>query len=135
MSEENKAVGARWNRIFEGDMGVADEIIAPNCVYHDAPPGLPSGPEGVKAWASEFRAGFPDLEMTDDETYGEGDLVVNRFGAKGTHTGTFAGVPPTGNPIRVTGIQFYRISGGKIVEHWVNYDAMGVMQQIGAIPG
>jgi predicted ester cyclase len=132
MSEENKAVARRWNRIFEGDMGVADDIVSSDCVYHDAPPGVPSGPEGVNAWASEFQAGFTDLVVSDEETYSEGDMAVSRFTAEGTHNGEFVGISPTGNRIRINGIQFYRISGGKIVEHWVNFDAMGLMQQIGA---
>ncbi len=56
MSEENKAIARRWNRIFEGQASEADAIIAPNIVYHDAPPGIPPGPDGVKAWAAPFSA-------------------------------------------------------------------------------
>ena len=56
------------------------------------------------------------------------------FVAKGTHTKEFMGVPATGNQVSISGINIFRISGGRIVEHWVNYDAMGLMQQIGAIP-
>ena len=60
--------------------------------------------------------------------------MFGRFVAKGTHTKEFMGVPATGKDVEISGVNIFRIAGGKIVEHWVNYDAMGLMQQIGAIP-
>ena len=63
-----------------------------------------------------------------------GDRVATRWRARGTHQGELMGVAPTGNRVEITGIQISRISGGKIAEEWVNYDAMSMMQQIGAIP-
>ena len=74
MSEENKAVARRWNRIFEGQASVADEIIAPNIVYHDAPPGIPPGPAGVKAWAAPFSA-FAGMQVGEEFYIAEGDIV------------------------------------------------------------
>jgi len=133
MSEENKAIARRWNRIFEGQASEADAIIASNIVYHDAPPGIPPGPDGVKAWAAPFRA-FAGMQVGEEFYIAEGDIVVGRFVAKGTHTKEFMGVPATGKDVSISGVNIFRISGGKIVEHWVNYDALGLMQQIGAIP-
>ena len=135
MSEENKALARRWHQIFEGDLAAADDIVAETCVYHDAPPGLLPGPEGVKEWAIMFRNGFPDLRVTEEIFIAEGDRVVARFVGKGTHQGEFMGVPATGNQITISGINIMRIEEGMIVEHWVNLDAVGLMQQIGAIPG
>ena len=135
MSEENKSLAHRWNRIFEGDFGIADDIIADDCVYHDGPPDLLPGPDGVKEWAIMFRSGFIDLRITEEDFIAEGDKVVGRFIAQGTHQGDFMGVRATGNTISISGINIMRIADGKIVEHWVNYDALGLMQQIGAIPG
>ena len=134
MSEENKTLAHRWHEIFEGNLGNAEDIIADECVYHDAPPGTLSGPEGVKEWAIGFRNGFPDIRITEEQFIAEGDRVVARFVAQGTHQGEFLGVPATGNQITISGINIMRISEGKIAEHWVNYDVMGLMQQIGAIP-
>lgn len=134
MSEENKTLAHRWDQIFEGDLGAADDIIADDCVYHDGPPGILSGPEGVKEWAIMFRDGLPDIHITEELFIAEGDWVAGRFVAEATHTGEFMGVRPTGNKISLSGINIMRVAGGKIVEHWVNYDALGLMQQIGAIP-
>ena len=134
MSEETKAVARRWNRIFEGNSAIADEIIAPGCVYHDAPPGIPSGPDGVKQWAGMFSNAFPDMKVADEDYISEGDTVFGRFIGRGTHRGELMGIAPTGNQISISGVNIFRITGGKIVEHWVNYDAMGLMQQLGAIP-
>ena len=135
MSEENKVLARRWNRIFEGDLAIADDIIADDCVYHDGPPDILAGPDGVKEWAIMFRNGFPDLHITEEQFLAEGDKVVGRFVAQGTHQGEFMGVPATRKQITISGINIMRIADGKIVEHWVNLDAMGLMQQIGAIPG
>ena len=134
MSEENKALAHRWNQIFEGDFAIADDIIADDCVYHDGPPDLLPGPDGVKEWAIMIRSGFIDLRITEEDFIAEGDKVVGRFVAQGTHQGEFMGVRATGNTITISGINIMRIADGKIVEHWVNYDALGLMQQIGAIP-
>ena len=133
MSEENKAIARRWNRIFEGQASEADAIIAPNIRYHDGPPGIPPGPDRVKAWAAPFSA-FAGMQVGEEFYMSEGDIVVGRFVAKGTHTKEFMGVPASGKQVSISGINIFRISGGKIVDHWVNYAAVGLMQQIGAIP-
>ena len=134
MSDETKAIALKWNRIFEGNSALADEIVAAGCVFHDGPPGIPSGPEGVKQWGGMFASAFPDMRVTDEDYIAEGDTVFGRFIARGTHQGELMGIAPTGKQVSISGINIFRIAGGKIVEHWVNYDAMGLMQQIGAIP-
>lgn len=134
MSEENKDLARRWNRIFEGDFAIAEDIIADDCVYHNGPPDILPGPDGVKEWAIMIRNGFSDIHVTDEDFIAEGDKVAGRFVGEATHNGEFMGVAPTGKPIRVSGVNIMRIADGKIVEHWVQYDMMGMMQQIGAIP-
>ena len=81
-----------------------------------------------------IRNGFPDIRITAEDFVAEGDKVVGRFDAEGTHNGEFFGVPASGKPVKVSGINIMRIADGKIAEHWVQYDIMGMMQQIGAIP-
>ncbi len=132
MSQENKDLAHRWNLIFEGDFGVAHDIVGEDCVFHDGPPGLLPGPDGVKEWAIMIRNGFPDIHVTEEEFIAEGDRVACRFVAQATHGGEFMGVPATGKQVRVSGIDIMRIAGGKIVEHWGTVDTLGLMQQLGA---
>ena len=138
MSEENKAIARRaleevWSG--QGDLDAADELFASNFVGHDpASPEDISGPEGVKELASMFRNAFPDVQLSVEEQVAEGDMVVTRWIASGTHQGEMMGIAPTGKRVRVAGTSVERVVEGKIEETWDNYDALGMMQQIGAIP-
>ena len=138
MSEENKAIARRaLEEIFsaQGDLDVADELIAPNYIGHDpVSPEDVHGPEGVKEFASMYRNAFPDVQMSVEDQIAEGDMVVTRWIASGTHQGDFMGIAPSGNRVTVSGTSIERIVNGKIEETWDNYDALGMMQQIGAIP-
>jgi len=138
MSEENKAIARRaLEEVFsgQGDLYVADELFASNYVGHDlASPEDIRGPEGVKEFASMYRNAFPDVQMSVQEQVAEGDLMVTRWIASGTHQGDIMGIAPTGNRVMVAGTSVERIVDGQIEETWDNYDALGMMQQIGAIP-
>jgi len=137
MSEENKALVRRWfEEVFnQQDFDVAEEIVAQDHVDHDPTlPDTPSGPEGVKQSVSLYHGAFPDAHITVEDQIAEGDLVATRWTGRGTHQGDLMGVPPSGNRVTVAGITINRISGGKIVESWDSYDALGMMQQVGAIP-
>jgi predicted ester cyclase len=81
-----------------------------------------------------FQAGFPDIRVTIEDQLGEGDQVVTRMTFYGTQRGEFQGLPPTGKSVTFTGINIARIEGGKIAELWSEFDALGVLQQLGAIP-
>jgi predicted ester cyclase len=81
-----------------------------------------------------FEAAFPHYELVAEDLVAEGDRVAVRTTFKGTHTGEFMGVAPTGKDVSIPIMLIYRIEGGKIAEHWMNADAMGLMQQLGAIP-
>lgn len=137
MSEENKALARRWfEDLFNtGDLDVADEISAPDHVVHDPTVGdQPRGPEGDKQVVSLYRGAFPDANITVEDQVAESDEVVTRWTGRGTHEGELMGVPPSGNRVELSGMTLNRISGGKIAETWTNYDALGMMRQIGAIP-
>ncbi len=92
------------------------------------------GPEGLKQYTSMTLAAFADLHVTVEDEIAEGDKVVTRYSARGTHKGEIMGIPPTGKQVAWTGIVITRIAGGKIIEAWANIDRLGVMQQLGAIP-
>ncbi len=93
------------------------------------------GPEGVKAQAAMYKAAFPDVSMTVEDQVAEGDKVVTRWTAKGTHEGELMGVPATGKSISITGITISRIADGMVEEEWTNWDGLGLMEQIGALGG
>lgn len=137
MSEENKALARRffeaWN---EGDLDAFDEVMAPDAVGHDPqdPFGAQTGPENAKQLASMYREAFPDVHFTVDQQIAEGDLVVSRWTATGTHEGELMGIPGTGKQSTITGISIDRVEGGQIVEGWTNWDTLGMMQQLGLVP-
>jgi len=137
MSEENKAIIARrffeqvWN---EKNLSAIDELLAANYQDHSLPPGVPSGVEGVKQMTAIYQKAFPDTRITVEDQFAEGDRVVTRWTARGTHTGEMMGIPPTDKQVAVTGIDIYRVVGGQVVEHWGEMDQMGMMQQLGVGP-
>jgi steroid delta-isomerase-like uncharacterized protein len=136
-AEENKALARRWvEELFnEGNLDVADEILAPNFVLHASfdPEELRS-PEAVKQFVSAYRNAFLDGHTTIEDQIAEGDEAVNRWTATGTHQGEFQGIAATGNQMTVMGIDIIRISGDKLVEGWVELDGLSWMQQLGAVP-
>jgi steroid delta-isomerase-like uncharacterized protein len=119
-----------WNN---GNLGVADELFSPDYVNHDpVSPEVPPGPEGVKQIAKMYRRAFPDLRFTIEEMLATGDKVITRWTGEGTHRAPLRGLPASGRQVRITGISIHRIAGGRIVETWVNWDTLGMMEQLGA---
>jgi predicted ester cyclase len=137
--EANRLIGHRvlleiWS---QGRLELADDLYAPDYVDHVArgpEPAEVQGPGGLKAAVTLFRTAFPDLQYSIDDDMAEGDLVMTRFSARGTHLGPFLGAAPTGKEISYTGIDVNRVAGGRIVESWVQYDALGLLQQLGLAP-
>jgi predicted ester cyclase len=119
-----------------GDLDAVDRYLDPEFVNHDAPfPGAPDGPEGMRLAAAVFRQALPDWHSEVDQLIAEGDIVVERFTASGTHSGELMGAQPTGKTITLAGIQIFRIDGDKIVERWGRLDEVGLLRQLGLIPG
>jgi len=79
-------------------------------------------------------AAFPDVQYTLNELLAEADRVVARFTAHGTQTGAFQGIPATGKAVAMSAIAIYRVAGSKVVEQWLEYDMLGLLQQLGVIP-
>ena len=137
MSDQNKAIARRALETFgSGDLDELDKLVSEDAVDHDTqnPNAGIHGPEGAKRTASIYRAGFSDLQITVEDQIAEGDKVVTRWTAVGTQDGDLAGLPASGRRATVTGITIDRIEGGKIVESWGNWDTLGMMQQLGAVP-
>ena len=136
MSEENKTIS---KKVFEevwskGNLAVIDELLAEDFVDHNSPPGLPQGREGFKIFAGMYLKAFPGVKMTVDDIIAEGDRVVARWTANGTHKGELMGIAPTGKDVKVTGINIDRIAGGKIAESWGEFDLAGMLMQLGVLP-
>lgn len=137
MSAENKALSRRVldEAFTKGDIDVVDAIFAKNFVNYDAALPEPTvGIEAAKASIAAYRDAFPDMRLTVEEQIAEGDAVVTRWTAKGTHQGALMGIAPTGKQATVTGITIDRIANGRIVESRTNWDTLGLLQQLGAVP-
>ena len=137
MSEESEAVVRRaFDEVAnKGDMRTVEEIIAPEFVRHDLAGGPDAaGPEGVKRLIAGLRTAFPDIQTTIDDIFSDGEKVVVRFTARGTHSGPFQGMAPTGREATWCGVNIYRVSGGQIRETWQLADGLGLLRQLGATP-
>lgn len=134
-TESNKALSRRFQELFNANQldAIRDELFTAESVIHF--PGLPPMDiEAFKQVGMMFRQGFPDLVITVVDQIAEGDKVATHILSTGTHTGTFQGIPASGRPIRLEGIIIEHYRNGRIAERWDQFDALGLMQQIGAIP-
>ncbi len=136
-AEENKALARRsWEVVVQGSLDTLEdalaEVYADDVILHEAGEDI-VGIEGLAQFVSMMRSALPDLRITIEEDMAEGDKVVTRWIAQGTHQGELMGVAPTGNQVTATGITIHRIEEDRIVEEWSNWDALGMMQQIGAV--
>ena len=135
-AEKNKAIFRRyieevWN---QGRLELADEIFDRYLAHQPDGPTLERGPEDVKRFNEEYHSAFPDFRISIDDQIAEGDKVVSRYTVSGTHQGEFFGIAPTGKPIEMTGTSIDRFEEGRLVEDWPEYDLLGAMRQVGAIP-
>ena len=136
MPETNKEL---MRRVFEmvnsGDLARINDVIDGEMIEHEGVPGGPtSGPAAFIDFVTRFRAAFPDLRMTAEDTIAESDRIVCRFLMSGTHNGDFMGLAPSGKSFTIAGFDMIRCANGKIVEHWGVTDSYSFMQQLGAIP-
>lgn len=133
--ENNKKAVREFTRIFKNGHNVdgIDHLFAKDFRHHFAPPVKP-GLEGFKDIGRMMNHAFPDVVVTEEDLIANDTTVVERSSAVATHAGDFMGTPPTGRRIRWTEIHIYRFAEGKIVEHWVEFSLLQLLQQIGAIP-
>jgi predicted ester cyclase len=130
MSEENKAIMRLWFDMYTtGDVNIADEIFAPSWLDHAT--GRSKNVADVKANVWRARAAFPDVQVTIEDMVAEGDKIAVRYSWTGTHRGEFMGIAPTGKKISWASCTVRRIVDGKIIEHWMLGDNLGLLKQLG----
>jgi steroid delta-isomerase-like uncharacterized protein len=132
-NEERKAI-CRWGyqELWNtGNLDVIAEAVAEDILVHDVVNGDLRGREEIREVVAAFRTAFPDLHLTVEEQFAEGDTVVTRWSATGTHEGPLGGAPPTGKSGTLIGVNISRFSGLQIVEAWETWDGLGLVQQLG----
>jgi steroid delta-isomerase-like uncharacterized protein len=134
-SEDNEAVvRACFDVGTHGNFEALDAILSPDFVLHDGSAPDVRGVEGARAVVEAYRNGVPDLRVTIEQQFSDGDYVATRWTVHGTHGGEIMGVPATGRELTLTGITISRCRDGRIVEEWEVSDTMGLLQQVGAFP-
>ncbi|HEX9017369.1 MAG TPA: ester cyclase [Chloroflexota bacterium] len=135
-SEDTKNIARRYLDGFNGtDLSRVEEFIAEDCSFHGpgTPPGL-TGPEGYRQIVEVYRRAFPDEHISVDEQIAEGEKVATSWHAEGTHRGELFGIQPTNKHGRTTAMHFFTVRGGKIRDAQIEWDMMGLMQQLGVVP-
>ena len=137
-SEETKRrmLNAFMDAFNNGNLSALDTICAPDMVDHStaSAPNQAFNLESFKGRVKGHRVGMPDLRFSISNIILEGDLISFQWEMVGTNTGPYMGRPPSGNPIRIIGMNMERLENGQIVEHWSYPDKLAALQQIGAIP-
>jgi steroid delta-isomerase-like uncharacterized protein len=136
VNSANKAVVRRKFDKFLGtwDLAVLDDIIGEDIVVHDPIDPQPlRGRDAYRGAAEYYAKAFPHLRVTVHEQVAEGDSVVTRWTATARHDGELFGVPATGRDVRFTGMDLHRVHDGKIVEEYGQWDALGLLRQLGAL--
>ncbi|HVZ38314.1 MAG TPA: ester cyclase [Candidatus Kapabacteria bacterium] len=118
----------------KGDLNLAEQLIAADVVDNNPMPGLPPGRDGHNAMLTIVRAAFPDATFTLDQVVAEDDKVVDHWTMRATHAGPFMGIPATGRPVVLRGVDILRIENGQIAEFWHIEDIVGVLGQLGVLP-
>ena len=127
--QENKDIVNRWNKgYWAGNLEVFEELLDED--YHIGEMDRETHKQGTIA----ILDGLSDCGFEAHDIIAKGDKVVVRWTVHGTHTGTFYGVPPTGQVLTVSGINIWQLKDGKIVEEWASVDRLSLMQQLGLVP-
>ena len=136
MSKANKELSRRFTELFStGDEALADEILSPDAVFHGtAGDGELRGVDAMKAFVAGYRQAFPDAHSMVEDQVAEGDKVVTRWRARGTHRGRLGPIPATERAFEMDGVTIERIEEGRIAEVWVARDELGLLHQLGVLP-
>lgn len=136
--KQNKEIVERYlQRAWgDGDWATAEEIVDENVTFHDQvrEGDLPPGREGLREAMNRIDVGMPDFVMEVHDLIAEGDIVVIRWSATGTHAGDFSGFPATGRVVTLYAMSIVRLKDGRIVEGWQESDRLGMAQALGIMP-
>jgi steroid delta-isomerase-like uncharacterized protein len=134
--EQNKALARRFiDEVFlKGSPEAVDALLTEDFTGHTWGP-AGAGRDGLKAAIARVSSGLSDVSMTVEDVIAEGDEVAVRLTAHAVQVGTFMGLPPSGNAYTIGEIHIFRIRDGRIAEHWHQADLLGMMRQLGALPG
>ena len=135
--DEKKTLVRQWfAEIDKGALADFDRFLATDYVDHNPPPVpvIAEAREAVKDYSAAFRAALADFHHVVEDQIAEGDKVVSRISAYGTHVGELLGVKPTGQRLTMTGIAIHRIADGRLAEHWSQIDLIGLLQRLGVVP-
>jgi steroid delta-isomerase-like uncharacterized protein len=134
-TEQNKALVRKSHELMnQKNVDAALVLCSLDFVDHALRPGMSKGVEGTRQFFNMQFAAFPDMRATLEDMIAEGDKVVTRMTLRGTNTGPFMGMPPTGKSATWSFIDIFRIADGKLAEHWVEMDSVVLMQQLGLVP-
>ena len=117
------------------NLAAVDDYMSPDFVDHCSPPGLPADREGVKMQFTMFFTALPDLQAIIHDQVADEHKVVTRKTLRGTHQGDLMGIPPTGKTVDIEVIDILAVTDGKITDHWNLVDQLGLLKQLGALPG
>ncbi|MBV9282463.1 MAG: ester cyclase [Chloroflexi bacterium] len=132
--DENKEMARAFvENVVNGGRDPEGYVTA-DFIFHFPGVAAPLDLEGWKESYAPFAAAFPDLHATVEDVIAEDDRVAARLVSRGTHRDAFQGVPATGKRIEMSSMAMWRVRDGKIAEHWINLDALGLLQQLGAMP-
>jgi steroid delta-isomerase-like uncharacterized protein len=137
VSAANKELSRRFTELFStGDAALAQEVLSPEVALHGtAADGELHGIGALMEFVGAYREAFPDARSTVEDQIAEGDTVVTRWRARGTHRGALGHIAATGREFEIGGITVERIADGKIAEVWVARDELALLQQLGMISG
>jgi len=135
-SETNKVIARRMiEEVFQqGDEDAIEELVAEDFVPHNWASSA-RGRDAVKQAIGRAKAGLSDPKLTVDDVIAEDDKVAVRVSSSATQSGPFMGLPPSGKSYDIEEIHIFRIEDGKVAEHWHQGDWLGMMRQLGALPG
>jgi predicted ester cyclase len=132
--DNRKLVEEYFDAFNKADAKRLERLLDASYSFNNPPPGITPDRKGAIEMARLFRKAFPDLSMRLGPWVVEGDRVALRFVASGTHKGEFLGVPATGRKSQTGGLSIVTCRNGKVVEDLTEFDALGLMIQLGAIP-
>jgi predicted ester cyclase len=135
MTDNRERARRLWEEVWPaGDVAGLEELVHPDGINHEAPPGVPNDLEGTKQTMFWLRAAFSNQRYEIHHLIADGDMVAVHMTHSGEHTGEFMGIPSTGRQFAYRHVHIMRFEDGKIMEHWAVRDDASLMRQLGVAP-